>query len=237
MKGRAMSQRILAAIVFAAATLGTVQTSGAQATHSAVKENIAATPDGNEQEKPLMGDGIKVHGHWVITVRNPDGSLASHTEFENAIVTSGQALLTQFLARTHIPGYWTVGLGEEAQGPCLTNDGKPSACAIREANDALPTGNYAKAISNSLTLSVADQSTGNQPRFILTGMATAAMNYSVKSVTTLLWYCARTDAQPQSKCTTGGIAQGAQFSQATLSNPIAVSPGQAIQVVVTFTFS
>jgi hypothetical protein len=30
-------------------------------------------------------EGINVHGHWTIEVRNPDGKVASHTEFENAL--------------------------------------------------------------------------------------------------------------------------------------------------------
>src|SRR3954454_12548557 len=32
-----------------------------------------------------VSDGIKVHGHWTIDVKNADGSLASHNEFENAL--------------------------------------------------------------------------------------------------------------------------------------------------------
>jgi hypothetical protein len=30
-------------------------------------------------------EGITVHGHWVIEVKNPDGSLVRHLEFENSI--------------------------------------------------------------------------------------------------------------------------------------------------------
>jgi len=32
-------------------------------------------------------EGIKVHGHWIIEVKNPDGSLAKRVEFENSLVT------------------------------------------------------------------------------------------------------------------------------------------------------
>jgi len=28
-----------------------------------------------------------VHGHWTIDVREPDGTLVSHNEFENALVS------------------------------------------------------------------------------------------------------------------------------------------------------
>jgi hypothetical protein len=32
-----------------------------------------------------QSEGITVHGHWVIEVRNPDGKLVKHVEFENSI--------------------------------------------------------------------------------------------------------------------------------------------------------
>jgi hypothetical protein len=40
------------------------------------------------EEKPgrdASHQGINVHGHWTIEVRNPDGSLIRHVEFENAL--------------------------------------------------------------------------------------------------------------------------------------------------------
>ena len=48
----------------------------------------------SEDEEPTKpakagGEGIKVHGHWKIVVKNPDGTVASATEFENALVTAG----------------------------------------------------------------------------------------------------------------------------------------------------
>ena len=33
--------------------------------------------------------GIKVYVHWTIEVRDPDGKLAAHREFENALEPSG----------------------------------------------------------------------------------------------------------------------------------------------------
>src|SRR5579862_760999 len=37
-------------------------------------------------------EGIKVHGHWTIDVRNPDGSLSSHSEFDNHLSAGGMTL-------------------------------------------------------------------------------------------------------------------------------------------------
>src|SRR5437879_3747133 len=41
-------------------------------------EQVAAAPAGGPQE------GIQVHGAWTIDVREPDGTLVEHREFENA---------------------------------------------------------------------------------------------------------------------------------------------------------
>jgi hypothetical protein len=36
--------------------------------------------------EPGMQEGVQVHGDWVIDVRNPDGTLAHHHVFRNALV-------------------------------------------------------------------------------------------------------------------------------------------------------
>jgi len=63
-------------------------------------------------------EGIKVHGHWVIDVRNSDGTLASHTEFENALTAGGAMVLTQILTNvvTVVRG-WTVTLRPGSGAP------------------------------------------------------------------------------------------------------------------------
>ena len=62
-----------------AATTAKVQSNQAQSEES---ENSVA-----EERVPNHGShqGIKVHGHWTIEVRNPDGSVATHREFENSL--------------------------------------------------------------------------------------------------------------------------------------------------------
>src|SRR5258708_28345998 len=55
-------------------------------------------------------DGIKVHGHWTIDVKNPDGSLASHHDFENALTTQGADVLARLLGRVDTAVGWEVDL-------------------------------------------------------------------------------------------------------------------------------
>jgi hypothetical protein len=61
-----------------------------------------AQPSGARQE------GIKVHGHWIIDVRNSDGTLATHREFENSLVPTGATALVNSLASTSVAGLWAV---------------------------------------------------------------------------------------------------------------------------------
>ena len=71
-------------------------------------------------------EGINVHGYWTIEVRNPDGKVAKHMEFENQLCTSfgdgnganpvgGDSILSSLLAGTASAGQWSIVVG--APGP------------------------------------------------------------------------------------------------------------------------
>ena len=49
------------------------------------------------EPEPVASDGIQVHGHWTVTVNNPDGTVDAVHEFENALTWSGAELLTAIL--------------------------------------------------------------------------------------------------------------------------------------------
>jgi hypothetical protein len=64
----------------------------------------AAAPNGQHE-------GITVHGYWTIEVRNPDGSVVKHVEFENSLLaTTGAPLLTALMLGQNSPGAWAIGL-------------------------------------------------------------------------------------------------------------------------------
>ena len=42
-------------------------------------------------------DGIQVHGHWTVTVTNPDGSVDAVHEFENALTDYGKSALAHLI--------------------------------------------------------------------------------------------------------------------------------------------
>jgi hypothetical protein len=98
---------------------------GTNAAQSDATTPGAAVPAANAPEsaegKSASGahDGIVVHGYWKIDIRNPDGSLARHVEFENSLVSApgtgwGPGVLDSLLLGNSVSlGYaiWVRGLG------------------------------------------------------------------------------------------------------------------------------
>ena len=59
-----------------------------------------------------QSEGIQVHGHWVIEVSNPDGTLAKVVEFDNDLdPDSGARHLVAVLGKTQTQGVWGVQVG------------------------------------------------------------------------------------------------------------------------------
>jgi hypothetical protein len=96
---------------------------------AAAPVNALASPAAQSSSKGSH-EGIAAHGHWTIEVRNPDGKVAKHLEFENTLCTTfvdpmsgvtvlgGDSTLTSLLAGISIdptnvvvPGAWSIILG------------------------------------------------------------------------------------------------------------------------------
>jgi hypothetical protein len=65
------------------------------------------------------GEGIQIHGWWTIEIRNRDGSVAKHVEFENALFGDGPGLLSGLLFGSQVAGSWELDVGG-SPSPCLT---------------------------------------------------------------------------------------------------------------------
>ena len=104
----------------------------AKAVAPAPKQGAAVQARSGEHDKGL-NTGITVHGHWVIDVKNPDGKVASHHEFENSLITNpsqelynyyggagNQALINLLGGNTVVTG-WRIELG-------AINNGDVSPC-------------------------------------------------------------------------------------------------------------
>jgi len=166
-------------------------------------------------------EGIKVHGHWVIDVRNPDGTLASHAEFENSLMPQGAETLARILGRTadNLLG-WTVALLPSSGAPFGSSSGIGMWAEIYESRVAVVYGSELPWTFRSLVIAQVDAT------LVLKGTATASANGQINDVVTLLNYALAVDD-----------FEGHPFSGTRLPAPIALAAGQNIQVTVTLSFS
>jgi hypothetical protein len=173
-----------------------------------------AHADEQHGRRASRGDDIAVHGHWMIEVRNPDGTLASHNEFENACVFCGD-VVSQVLAKQASVAYWTLQLtGGGTSGPCTNSIGQPSQCYLIEPGSVDP------GRENDIFPTLALTATGGT--FSLAGNFAATANGQIIDV--------------GSRVGTTLIAQ-TLFSFRALSTPIQIALGQRVYVTVTFSFS
>ena len=113
------------------ADAGTRQAQAPPAAPQASSSAAAAKPATPAEKSPASQakgghEGITVHGHWVIEVKNPDGKVTTRREFENALCcdingTVGANLLAGLLSGNYAPGPWAIALsGSATSGPCST---------------------------------------------------------------------------------------------------------------------
>jgi hypothetical protein len=164
-------------------------------------------------------EGIKVHGHWTIEVRNPDGTLSARHEFENALVDTGAVNLARLLSRANAPGMWGVSLYSPAGTPNCMAIGIP--CILSEH----------PGYGAPLRAEVPSEGP-NAGRLVLSGSFTSPTARTFIAVDRGFELC-----QPQSPGCSAGTLAGA-FSRKDFSAPFpSAEAGQIVQITVTFSFS
>ncbi len=214
------------------------------------KEDVSAAKPGSE--------GIKVHGHWVIDVRNPDGSLVEHRDFENSLQDKGE-YLTELVSGYATFGGYVIGLsGNACPGALASGD---TSCYFIQ-NATLPTEGCGPVLTCIGALSVGVNLKGvGTPAFsiMLSGSGAVPLAGTITAVQTQAFPCyaapsgssvpptSITSASP-SGCVTGSFNENFDgfanvFTGTTLTNaggapaPLAVTAGQLVQVTVTISFS
>jgi hypothetical protein len=192
------------------------------------QQKAAATSTTGAHEKSASGrtEGIKVHGHWTITVRNADGSVASRNEFENSLNPgTGSAALVQILGRTATPGLWEIFLGT------VDSAGTTQSLSMFEAASTVPVG--PKSFKGLLV-------SADAAGLHLSGTAKAAIaqpTATINAVSTYLYLCPAT-AEPAAPCADiGALVLNQQITTRFLSSAIPIQQNQSIDVTVTITFS
>jgi hypothetical protein len=212
----------------------------------------AAKPASKENGEGSVQQGVKLHGHWVIDVRNPDGSLAEHRDFENAIYSSGSAFLVGLMSGYLTPGDFMIAMGPQSgNGACTATF---QWCGIVRSLATYPGLGYCSNYDCGLGLTVTPNfGTGglNSGPFslVLAGSITANQTGTIGTVYSLISTCANIafsstvnpstiETSSPASCVTQTSSEPwyGPLSQATIT-PISVANGQIIQVTVTITFS
>ena len=230
---------------------------GATATKVAVVDTNTATqtatakPAAEPAAPKGQHEGITVHGHWVIEVKNPDGKLVRRVEFENSIdpgfslpngpspitVPGGASLLSGLLTGKTTPGTvgpWAImlagpgGLGNlsnQANAPCVTEFGPDAAlgaCVLFEGT--INGGGFPSCQTAGTGDFCGLTATPSGAGLVLSGSATATQQGQISTVATLFF--------------TGAAASINSFTSSTNFSgaPISVSGGQTIGVTVAISF-
>ncbi len=244
---RSLSGRRLGSAAAALLVLGVALVSQAQAQNSAAKPApVKRTAPAAQKSAPRgLNTAIKVHGHWVIDVKNPDGTVAQHREFENSLVTggAGDTILANVLTASVVPATWAVIL----PGACTNaSDGGPD-CELIQASGPVSGACYPGSITIppacSVSLSVAAGGVGcsgcGATSVVMSGALLNAPSGQITEVRSFLYGCPLTNGSMSPTCGTNGFTPfsiESSFTDAKLANAIPVVGGQTIQVNVTFTF-
>lgn len=189
---------------------------------AAAKSLAKADNSATKSERPGgPHEGIKVHGHWTITIRKEDGSVASRHEFENALVNPLQLL--RLLAREASMGRWEVEVGGTPQ-PCGLTTATAGACSLDETTGPPTFG----------TLQVSRPTSGpDAGALVLTGSTQARRASQVQLVRTRLFVCA-TPGPPSLSCSSNAFDVLTEKDVTALN--IAVQANQTIDVTVAISF-
>ena len=202
---------------------------------SATGEEADETP---KPGKP-SGEGIKIHGHWVLQVKNPDGTLGERREFNNSLVTggagiSGDQTLAAILSGNGVVGDMGIGLvtnypstGGDPSMICFPKPSLPvpagtPACfgMVTSANSVL--SGAAQAFASAQTGVTNNVSFSPNVNIVLSGNFTVLPSYgmtSLSSVETVTALCVNNTDPFGEFGGSGERFQGAsnQFAQQTLS--------------------
>ena len=215
-----------------------VQVAAATTTPNAKPLATLAESEEKEDAAPakLGHEAIKVHGHWVLQVKNADGTLGERREFENSLADGGRFLVT-VLAGSFVPGDYAVDLSGTA---C-------SGCYI--INSTWPANNgFTQGAPTSATLLTTYNSTiigGSVNSIVLAGFIPPPNSGMLSQVAVIYSACISNvnNVTPSTitpaACATGPAQQIASgyFTSTTLASPLPVSAGQIVMVTVTISFS
>jgi hypothetical protein len=199
---------------------------GDPATEKSGTNAVAATVQGQSANIQLAArgtdQGIKVHGHWTIEVKSPEGKIIQRYEFTNSLMPGGKDVLMNLLAGGVIQRWWGVLVGSTPAGSGLCNNSGNNACHLVEPDFSWTASNLSK------TLTVTPNFTAGI--LSLSGSFTATQDADLGYVTTTFFGCPTSTPT----CTP---SFGQTFTSKALIPAISVQNGQLIAITVRLSFS
>ena len=209
-------------------------------------------------------EGITVHGHWVMEVKNPDGTRVSRQEFENALVQPGgaQDLTFLLLGGATMGGYRVILSGSSSSlftGPCALLDGISTSCnlvgslisptpiSFSDQNSTCGSLNLITTAGPCFPLSIAPVSTvaNGFTGFVLSGTVTpVSTTVSITDVYSTPLFCStfnttslQLGAIAPNTCAQSVTSAWSSLTHATLPSPVQITAvGQSISVTATISF-
>ena len=184
-----------------------------------------------EQSQTANPHGIKVHGHWVLEVKDKDGKTVNRREFENSLQSSNY--LSDILAGLALPGPLAILVQDSSNVGYMITDSTASTAGICPASSGT-------TCVPGLVMTASLQNSG----VTLHGQFTAASALSISVVETVQSMCYNTTtAGPPTgtiatcrAATADTRATGNVFT-GTAITPLAVAAGQTLAVTVAISFS
>jgi hypothetical protein len=193
-------------------------------------------------------DGLTMHGHWTIDLKNPDGTIAEHREFENSLMNPGY-LLSIVTGQT-VPGDLGITIASTGSSVCTAaNAGMPGplgSCLVAASATAGLGGNtcfaVAAGVCNYNLKEFADLSNTGSGAITLSGYIPVLASGTVTGVGTQLMTClggiGLTTADPVSCYNqTGATAFYYGTLTGTSITALPVTAGQTIALSVVLSFS
>ena len=192
---------------------------------------------------PLAASGgadeaIGISGHWVIEVRDPDGTPVMRREFHNAL--AGDHPITDLVMGLRTPGPLRVTFscgGADGPGfctrPCSTSNGGQARCVIYEQREQFDPNNLNPVPSAFNNLAVSSGDNGLQLR----GFAVVSNDATIAFFETSLVTCPATVRSCVRQLPPPGlfIPSRASLTRTGLSPGVAVTAGQQVLVTITIT--
>jgi hypothetical protein len=220
--------------------------------------------NGGQAKGDPSHEGIQLHGHWTIDVKNPDGTLVKHNTFENQLQYDGTQYLTALLSGYSVAGDYAIYFTNATATP--TSSATTNVVCPAPASTMYSTFPYCSIVQNTttqpglfhcqhyvcvsgLTATPTFGSGVGLPNFTLAGSITAPQAGAVVNVYVGFAGCNIVSnttplPTPSGPATITPVACEASITNSyggtmsgTTITPITVVAGQIIQITVTYTFS